>query len=253
MSWPLVQYVLTAAVRDRLILSFLVLIALGISLSIFMGSAAIVEKRQFFLTFAGGGLRILGAMGLVLFVVSHIRRSFDHKEVEFLLSRPVGRISFLLSFAMAFSMLAVVMGAAVSVAVLIFSPDILSHGNMLWALSIMVEFIIMVNVALFFSMWISSPAAASMVTFAFYILSRMMGQVLGIIDAGKANIGWDAVNFVMQAISVITPRLDLLGQTSWLLYGLGEGVHFALVLMQGATFTVLVLVAAMIDLVRRQF
>lgn len=253
MSWPLVQYVLTAAVRDRLILSFVVLIALGISLSLFMGGAAIVEKRQFVLTFAGGGLRLVGIMGLVLFVVFHVRRSFEHKDVEFLLSRPIGRVQFLLSFAAAFSLLAVFMGLAVTGGVASLSSEFFSRGQMLWGTSMIMEFVIMVNVALFFSMWISSAAIAAMVTFGFYVLARMMGQILGILDHGTAGVTWEALDVVMQAISVVTPRLDLMGQTSWLLYGVGDGNDFAFVIMQGTVFTILVLSAALIDLVRRQF
>ena len=44
----LTKYILTAAMKDRLFLLFLLLAVLGVSLSIFLGSSAVTEKDQFF-------------------------------------------------------------------------------------------------------------------------------------------------------------------------------------------------------------
>jgi hypothetical protein len=254
MSWPLVKYVLTAAVRDKLVISLIIMLLVGASLSVFLGSGAITEQDRFALVFAGAGLRLIGVFGLVLFVVFMMRRSFESKDVEFLLSRPVGRVEFLLSYAGAFSLLAVGVGAAQGASLYIIGPHLFDQSDLLWVASIMAENIIMVNVALFFAMILSSAATAAMATFGFYVLSRMMGQILGIIDAPqRTHINLDFLEYIMQAISAVMPRLDLLGQTSWLLYGPGDDVGMSFVLLQGAVFTLLVLAAALIDLVRRQF
>jgi hypothetical protein len=254
MSWSLVKYVLTAALRDRLIVSLIVVLLLGASLSVFLGSGAITEKDRFALVFAGGGLRLAGVLGLVLFVVFLIRRSFESKDVEFLLSRPVGRIEFLLSYAAAFSLLGILLGAAQGLCIYIIAPHLFAQSHVLWIVSIMMENIIMANTALFFAMILSSAATAAMATFGLYVLSRLMGQILGIIDAPRrTHLDLEWLEYIMQVISAVTPRLDLLGQTSWLMYGPGDGVGFGFVLAQGAVFTALVVIAALIDLVRRQF
>ncbi len=253
MSWPLVKYVLTAALRDRLFLSLIVLLVLGASLSVFMGSAAVVGQDRFTLVFAGGGLRLASVLGLVLFVVFHVRRSFETKDVEFLLSRPVGRVRFLLSFAAAFSLLAVLMGVAIGLVLYVLGPHLFGQGHILWIVSMIVENIIMVNTALFFSMIISSSASAAMVTLAFYVLARMMGQILGIIDTGMRIFDAGPLPYIMQVISAVMPRLDLMAQTSWLLYGPGEQVGFIYIVGQGIVFSILILLAALIDLVHRQF
>lgn len=253
MSWPLVKYVLTAALRDRLVLSLAVVIALGASLSLFLGSAAVTEKAQFSGVFAAGGLRFAGVAGLVLFVVFHMRRSFDSRDVEFLLSRPVGRVRFLLSHAAAFSLLALVMAIAVTGAACAVSLRGVGAGHVLWGVSIAVEFVVMVNVALFFSMVLSSAASASLAVFGFYVLSRLIGQLLGIVHAGAETHVFKLLGYVMELVSVVIPRLDLMGQTTWLVYGPGDAVGLGFVLAQGVVFTALVLLAALVDLVRRQF
>lgn len=251
-SWTVVRYVLTAAVRDRLILSFLLIAIVGASMSVFLGSAAITESDQFAVVFAGGVLRLFGMVGLVLFVVFYIRRAFDSKDVEILLSRPVSRVSFLLSHSAAFSILAFIVAVVVFLTVCAIAPNSLGAGHGLWAFSLLVEYIIIVNVALFFAMVLPNAAIGSMVVFALYLLSRIIGQVLGIIDAGIAVSGFDVLANAMHIISLIVPRLDLMAQTSWLIYG-PDQIGYGFILFQGIAYTALVILAALVDLVKRQF
>lgn len=251
-SLSLVKYVLTAALRDRIFLSFFLLILVGCSLSVFLGSAAVIEKDKFSLVFASGGLRIAGILSLVLFVIFFVRRSFDGKDVEFLLSRPISRLQFILSLAMGFSIQAVLVGIGVGLAVLSIAPHLISSGHVLWIVSSICENIIVVNIALFFSMYISSAASASMATAGFYVLSRMIGQILGIVHSSLVD-HMSPMAIVMQFISIFVPRLDLMAQTSWLLYGYDTSIDFLTVVCQGAFFTFLIVCAAVLDLMRRQF
>lgn len=252
MSRPLVLYVLTAALRDRLVMAMIITLVVGTSLAVFLGSAAIAEKQQFALVFAGAGLRLAGVLGLVLFTVFFIRRSFDARDVDFILSRPVSRVEFLLSYAAGLSLLALGMAAAQTLCLYIIGGNLFGPSHISWAVSIAFENIIMVNAALFFSMILSSAATAATATAGFYILARLMGQLLGIIDStGKGTFIYNLMEYILQAISAVMPRLDLMDQTSWLIYG--EAVEISSILLQGAIFTILIITAALIDLVRRQF
>lgn len=252
MSLPLILYTLMAALRDRLVTAMLGLFILGSCLALFFGGAAVIEKDQFTLVFAAGGLRLISVMGLTLFVIFFIRRSFDGKEVEFLLSRPLSRVKILLSLSLSFSLLALVMGLAAGLCLFALGPQHFGMGSLLWLVSQCVENIIMVNTALFFAMYISSAASAALATFGFYVLSRMMGQLLGIVDS-TIVVSTGPLPVIIQVISALMPRFDLLGQTSWLLYGVAPDFGFGMVLLQGAVFGFLVFVAALFDFVRRQF
>lgn len=252
MSRPLVFYVLTAALRDRLVMAMIITLVLGTSLAVFLGSAAIAEKQQFALVFTGAGLRLAGVLGLVLFTVFFIRRSFDARDVDFILSRPVSRVEFLLSYSAGLSVLALGMAAAQAFCLYVLGLKFFGPGHMAWSFSIAAENIIMVNVALFFSMILTSAATAATATAGFYILARLMGQLLGIIDAaGQTTFIYSVMENILQGISAVMPRLDLMAQTSWLVYG--HAVDVTPILLQGAIFTILIVTAALIDLVRRQF
>lgn len=255
MIFNLLQYTIWGALRDRMLLSMALMMVVGASLSLFLGSAAVMEQDEFVLVFASGGLRIACVVGLVLFVVFFIRKSFETKDVEFLLSRPISRVQLALSFSLAFSLIALVVGTALGFVVYAIGPHLFSSGHLLWILSICIENIIMVNTALFFAMVISSAAGAAMATLGFYILARMMGQILGIasapgiIDVGKSS---EIMRYVVETISIFMPRLDLMGQTSWLVYD-ASGISATYILLQGLVFSGLVVTACLFDLVRRQF
>lgn len=253
MSLSLIQYVLKAAIRDKLIIAMLVLIILTSSMSIFMASSAITEQDQFLAVYASGSLRILAVLGLVIFTAFFVRRSFDSKDVEFLLSRPISRVKFVLSYAVAFSILAVTLSLACALALYCMSPHLLSNAFILWCFSIIIETIIMVNLTFAFAMILSSAATIVLAALAFYVLARMMGQILGILDSGTAGPVMDGVQVIMNMVSAVTPRLDLMGQTSWLVYGIGADVNFMFVAIQGGIFLAVILIVALIDLVLRQF
>ncbi len=254
MSWPLVRYVLTAAIRDRLVMAVIIALILSASLSVFLGSAAITEKTSFAVVFAGSGLRLAGVLGLVLFTVFFIRRSFDARDVEFLLSRPVSRVEFLLSYAAGLSVLALGMTLAQGLCLYILNPQAFSAGHIAWIVSMAAENVIMANTALFFAMILSSAATAAMAVTGFYVLARLMGQMLGIIDStGQYKLVYQVMEYIIQGISAVMPRLDLMGQTSWLIYDFGAPENLGAILTQGAVFAVMIVLASLIDLVRRQF
>lgn len=271
-SRPLIGYILTAARRDRLMLTLLLMVVAGASLSSFLGSAAVIEKGHFSLVFAAGGLRFVGVAGIVLFVCFYMRRAFEHKEVEFLLSRPISRMTFLNSHAVAFILLSLLAAAAVSLPLFLAkAPN--PAGLFAWGLSIGVEYAIMAAAALFFSMVLTSAAGSALAALGFYVLARLIGTLIGIASVTPDNPVIAILIKVMDVISIVVPRLDLMGQTSWLIYGVegsagldtlkGAGTYATtmithlgaagFVAAQGVIFITLLLAATAFDFARRRF
>jgi len=255
MYLTIIAYVLKAALRDRLMLGLAVATILGACLSVLSSSFAIIEQDQFVIAYMAGGLRILALVALSLFTIFFVRRSFDSRDVEFLLTRPLSRASFVIAHAAAFSILA--LGAGVLLTVIVGAAALhkgMTGGIMLWSLGITFEYIIVVNTAFFFAMILTSPVTAGLATFGFYVLCRLMGQFLAIMGvAGSGGPLHNVMEGAVKLISLATPRLDLLAQTSWLIYG-GEKIEdWIFVPVQGVVFTALVVAATYLDLKRRQF
>jgi len=215
---PIIKYVLTAAVRDKILITFFLFLLVATSLASFLGGSTVIEQDQFSLVYAAGSLRIIGAICLILFVCFYVRRAFDNKEVEFLLSKPVSRAGFVIGHAVAFALLAVFIGCVISAVVLLSSsPDI--YGWLIWSLSIISECVIISIMAMFFAMVLSSASGSALAGVGFYVLARMMGVILGIANLPSASLLNGALTSVVNVISIFIPRLDLMGQTNWLIYG----------------------------------
>jgi ABC-type transport system involved in multi-copper enzyme maturation permease subunit len=271
-SKTLVGYVLTAALRDKLIMTLLLMIVMGAGLSVFLGSSGMTEQESFAIVFGSGGLRFLSVVGLVIFVCFYMRRSFETREVEFLLSRPISRMKFLLSHTVSFIILALVISAVVTLVVgFLGKPD--TQGLLIWGASVAVENTIMIVAGLFFSIVLSSAAGSALATLGFYVLARLIGTLIGIAAVPADKPMFLLLNHVMDLISIIVPRLDMMCQTSWLVYGVegasgigfleraGDYSHFLMntlgaggfVLVQGVVFVALLIAASAFDFSRRQF
>lgn len=241
--------------RDRLLATLLGIILLGIFLSLFMSSAALIEKDLFTVVYLAASLRLFGLFGVILFIVFFIRRSFEARDVEYLLTRPVSRTSFILSHSVGFSIIAVLVAVILSAGIgyLTYKTGDFT-GALYWSTGLICEYLLMANAALFFAMVLSSPTAAALSTFGLYVLGRMMGQLLIIAKIPPGDVpGYQLLANLFKMISMIIPRLDLMTQTSWLLYGVHDVKAYGFILIQTFVFLFLILLASLIDLRRRQF
>ena len=271
-SRTLVKYVLTAALRDRLVLTLFMMILAGAGMSSFLGQTGMTEKNAFSIVFGSAGLRFLSVLGVVLFCSFYVRRSFETKEVEFLLARPLSRQQFIISHAAAFYVMCLCLTALVTVAILFLGRSD-TAGLVLWSGSLAVETMIMASVSLFFAMVLSSASGSALASIGFYALSRVVGTLLVIASVPSGSFVFEVINNLMNVISLIIPRLDLMCQSSWLVYGVdgssglsylngagsyAHGVIEALgvsgfIVVQGLVFVCLVLGAAIFDFLRHEF
>ena len=125
----------------------------------------------------------------------------------------------------------------------------------MWSLSLYLEALVMTTFAFFGSLILRSATTSAILCFAFYFLSRIFGFFLISINnpasTAKNNIISLVSEEVLKYIGIILPRLDMLCQSEWLIYGAEPQ---ALVFITGAlSYIMLLLVMSVIDFKRRQF
>jgi len=250
---PLFKYAFTAAVRDKLFVAILGILVCIISLSVFFGSSVISERAEFAISFSAFGFRLFGVAALVLFVINYIRRSFESRDMDYLLSRPISRTGLIITYAAVFSSIALVIAILLGSVVVFLSGGKSLDASVFWVVSLTIEFIIMANVAMFFALVMTSTTACMLIVFGFYLLSRLIGDILGIISK-YGDVWWSyALGKTMELISIFIPRLDLMAQTKWLLYGISDEVSYPFVFGQAVVFVFLIVMASLVDMKRRQF
>ncbi len=250
-----IRYVLLTALRDRLFLGLLIGIAFSAYIASVLGSTAMVEMKEMTLSLSAGSARMILMVGLIVFVCFHLRHAFDSKEMDVLLSRPLSRGSLVFSYWLGFAVVALLLVLPIG-GLMLYLRVIDMHGFALWMLSLAFESLLIVALALFASFTLRSGVTSVLASLGLYVLMRMMGFFMASASSSLINQS-QLVNKIMkwllEIISVVVPRLDLYGNTQWLIYGADLQKSLLVIVPQTVIFIPLLLVATMLDFRRRQF
>ncbi len=253
---PILRYTLLTARRDWLFIGLLIMLLMAYGLSVFMGSTALVEPEQTTLTYFAGTGRIILISGLTLFICFHIRRSFENREIESILSKPLSRSQFIMGYWFGFFILALLaILPLLALMALMLKPNLI--GLVAWGGSLILEAAIMVAFALLSALILRSAVSAVMGCACFYLISRLMGFFIAAINNPASlmgnGFGGKLMEGILKAISVVVPRLDQYAQSKWLLYGIAEYSDLWVFMMQSVVYIPLLLLMAVFDLKRKQF
>jgi ABC-type transport system involved in multi-copper enzyme maturation permease subunit len=250
----ILKYVIKNGLRDRLYLGLFVVLAVSFSVSIFIGSTMLVEQQQSIAAYIAGSSRAILAVGMILFVCLSINRAFENKEVEFILSKSISREQFILGYLAGFFLAAILIFIPLIIAILILT-NCDKFGIVIWSLTLFAELLILICFSLLASLILKNSFSAILSSFAFYIVSRLMGVFVMAIELPE-NIT-QAKNHILavslKILSVAFPRLDLFGQSSWLNYGIQGFSSLKIILAQSLIYIPLLIFMAFHDFKKKQF
>lgn len=244
----ILRFVVLTALRDRLFAALAVLLAAAAALALFLGDAALVEKREAAVVFAGGAARLILVCGLLVFVAFHIQRLFETREIEALLARPIARETVVLALWSGYAVVAGVLAVGVGAALAILAPS--TVGAAAFTASLALEGLLVCGFTLFAALTLERAVVSVLAAAGLYVMGRLAGFFVAI-AAGRGE-GAGVMRWVMEGIAAVMPRLDLFGQTRWLIHGVSSADGWTVMLVQSAVYLPLLLVAAMIDLRRKR-
>jgi ABC-type transport system involved in multi-copper enzyme maturation permease subunit len=249
------RYLLLTALRDRVFAAIALMLLLIALLASFIGDGALVEEPSAKLTFAGAATRMVYVLGIILFITFHMRRTAENREIDMMLSRPVSRTGLLLAFYLGFAGLALLLVPFAAIVLRVAGKAPLD-GYLLWIWSLALEGLVVTAIALFFALLISSATAAALASIGLYIFGRMVGSVLGVLTGNWVDLSTPTMKLtstVFRIVSSVMPRLDLFGQTSWLVYGAQNNALDWTATVQTLIYVPLLLAMAIYDFERKQF
>lgn len=251
-----IKYVLYTALRDWLFIGILISIATAVFLSFFLGSTVIIEKDQMLTSFASGSSRVVLIVGMIVFVCFHVRRAFENKEIELMLSRPISRATFIISYWLGFCIVSIMLLALLGLFMILFF-QFHYNGLSIWLISMTFEVMLVNAFALFAAVILRSSVSAVMLSFGFYLVSRMMGLFSYVLEK---NYSYDmlSIDYISQKViwasSYLLPRLDLFSQSNWLLYGVDfSNPAWVIPIIQSLIYIPLLLSFALIDFSKKDF
>ena len=252
----IIRYTLLTASRDWLFIGLAALVLMAYAMSVFTGSTALVEQLQMSLAYFAGASRIILVAGIIIFICFHVRRSFENREIELILSKPISRTQFVIAYWLGFVILSLVAILPV-LFILYFLNDPNPIGLLYWGISLVFEISIISAFALLSALIMKSAVSCVMSTFTFYLACRLMGfftTALGSSTSLSTKGSWGSVmEFIMQIISTIIPRLDLFAKSQWLIYGVEGQNDLWIFPVQSLIYILLILSVAIFDFKRKEF
>jgi ABC-type transport system involved in multi-copper enzyme maturation permease subunit len=251
----ILKYILLTAIRDKLYAGLFIILLAAFGVSSAMGDASLVEKAQATIIYIAGSSRIIFMVGMILFVCFYVRKSFENREVEFILSKSISRHKFILTYLIGFTLVASFIIAPLTL--LLFFLKANTSGLFYWSLSLLFEVLMIITFSLLTALILKSAVSAVLASLGFYILSRMMGFFVLTISIPESSTNFSSasqfLHITLKAISVIFPRLDLYSKSDWLIYGVSNFNDIYLIAGQFIVYIPLMIFMAFYDFNKKQF
>ncbi len=241
------------AIRNRVLYSILAFSLVMIGISAIFGSASIGDPIRYIKDFSLAGISLFGVIIAIVLGVNLLHQELSKKTILNTLSKPLARWQFIVGkfLGLLLTLSLVITGMAVGLGqFLSLLEGHFDWGIMIAAAASLLEIMIVIAFAVFFSSLVVTPTLAGMFTVGCFIAGRST-QYLNYFLADETN---PALKFSARALNLMLPRLDhfLLGDR--LVYGevipLSE---FLLLAAYALAYSSCLLVVAALLFSRREF
>jgi len=247
------RYTLLEALRTRFAVLVLVAVVALLLASFFVEGIAITEGARFQAAFYAAGMRLAAVFVAGLYVLVSIAREFNDKGFDILLALDLPRAHYVLGKLAGFLALALLITAVSSLPLIWLAP---AEAVVQWALSLALELAIVVALALFCVLTFTQVVPAASFVLAFYLLARSITSIrlMGAHPlAGSDALSHRVISGTVEALALVIPPFDKWTQTAWLVNEAVAWLTLMNIGWQSALYVLLLTVAAMFDLYRKNF
>lgn len=247
--FAIVLHTLRAARRDRLFLGAMMSLIVTSAIAFFMGSTALVEQLEMKVVYTSTIGRIVTIIGMMIFICFHLKSMFDNREIDMIVSRPISRPQVVRGLFLGFVLLSLPMTLVLVMVLLPFAQKV---GLFFWAMSVLLECWVVVAFSMFFALLIRGTVFSLLMSIMTYTIARVIGSFIAYISFAhnikEIHVFQSLAEFLIKLLSILLPRLDLCGKSSWLIYGVQSDARMLLYGMaQSLIFTFLILLATIYD------
>ena len=241
------------ALRNKVLYSIVAFAALVVAVAALFGSVSIGNQMKFVKDFSLAAISLFGVVIAVALGVSMLSKELGRRTILNILSKPVARWQFILGkfagLTITVTIVVACMTAALIAIVAAFEGTV-DSGLVVAGLTVVLELMIVVAIALFFSAVVVTPTLAGMFTIAAFIAGRSAGYL----DYFRGNDGNPAIRGVATLLYWILPHLNRLEVADQVVYGdaLSLGT-LGLAAAYAAAYTAVLLLLSVALFQRREF
>jgi len=207
------------AVRNRILYSILFFAVLMVGVAAVFGAASIGDHTKYMKDFSLMSVSLFGVVIAIVLGVNLLHQELGKKTIFNILSKPVARWQFIVGkFFGLLGTLTFIVGA-MSLGVVAAFRLLLGHvdgGLIVASFAALLEIVIVIAVAIFFSSLVVTPALAGMFTAATFIAGRSASYLLYFLNGDQPP----TVQTLAQTLYWVLPRLDRFTVADQVVYGL---------------------------------
>lgn len=245
------RYTALEAIRTRLPLTAMLVLALLFGTSLFIRELAVTESARFQLGLYAASARLCAVFIAGLHVLASITREFHDKGLEVQLALDVPRSHYICGKLAGFTVAALFIGILFSLPVWALAPP---AAAWLWTVSLAVELALIVALSLFCIVTFNHLLPAAGFVAAFYLLARSM-TALRLISAnplsGPDTLSHQVTAALVEGLGYLIPALDRWTETAWLVSAAPEAAVLPAIFTQGCIYLSLLTAATLFDFYRR--
>lgn len=241
------------AVRNRILYSILFFAVLMVAVAAVFGAASIGDQTKYMKDFSLMSVSLFGVIIAIVLGVNLLHQELGRKTILNILSKPVARWQFIVGkffgLLATLSLIVLVMSGGVVTCFVLLTGH-LDGGLVIASVAILLEIMVVIAVALFFSSLVVTPALAGMFTAATFIAGRSASYLLYFLQGDHPP----AVQTLAQALYWILPRLDRFTIADQVVYGvLPDPSYLATLIAYTAAYTGVMLLLSIGLFSRREF
>ena len=241
------------AIRNKILYSIVFFAVVVVGIAALFGSVSIGDRMKFVKDFSLMSISLFGVIIAVVLGVNMLNKELGKKTIYNILSKPVARWQFILGkffglFATLTLIIALMCAALVTfVALFEGRPD----WGLVWAsVTALLELMVVVAVALFFSSVVVTPTLAGLFTAAAFVAGRSSSYLQYFITDEHPPV----MRAVASALYWALPHLDRLNVNDQVVYGTQLDLgYWVAVLVYSVAYTALLLLLSAMLFSRREF
>jgi len=239
-------------VRDKILYNLVLFALLLIGTSVLLGTLTIGEQARIVNDLGLAAINLVSVVIAIFVGIGLVTKEIERRTVYTILSRPITRVQFLLGKYIGLGFIVV---ANVTIMFIMFLATIWFTGNTIHASLfqavelILVETLLVMAIAMFFSTFSSSVLSATM-TIGLYIIGHLTGDLKGIAEKSQNPVA----ESMMTALYYILPDLEALNVKGQAANGVPvEAAFQAASTAYGLLYAALLLTGACLIFQRRDF
>jgi ABC-type transport system involved in multi-copper enzyme maturation permease subunit len=241
------------AVRNKILYSLVFFAALVVAIAAVFGSVSIGDQMKFIKDFGLMSISLFGMVIAIVLGVNLLNNELGKKTILNILSKPVARSEFISGkFLGLFATLTLVVGL-MSVGLIGFL--MLFEGRIDWGLGLasgttLLELMVVIAFALFFSAIVVTPTLAGLFTAAMFVVGRSSGYLRYFFGKDYPH----SIRALAQGLYWVVPHLDRFNIADQVVYGDQVDVeHLVAIFAYAVSYSMVLLLLAIALFSRREF